>query len=168
MWSGFIYRVPCPATGSPRVSISLQTKISGTCLWQENWGSGHMQSWYLPSRRISSQQRSMSGSSKPRLQLHCQEHTGAGKHILDSDYGGELGTAIAFCWCWQVIHCKDELFLSTKKQHYFSVVFYLKCVPAPFPSGSFLAGQKGEMLWWLEDVGIILIIHCLWLILLLW
>lgn len=54
-------RFPCPAAGSPGVSIPVQTKISGTCLWQENWGSCHMDSWYLPNR-ISLQQISMSGS----------------------------------------------------------------------------------------------------------
>lgn len=56
---------------------------------------------------------------KPHLQLHCQKHTGAGKQTPGSDYGGELGTAIAFCWCWQVVHSKEELVPSTEEQHYF-------------------------------------------------
>lgn len=43
---------------------------------------------------------------------------------------------------WHVAHSTDERFPSTKERHYFSVSFYLKYVPAPLSSGSFLAGQK--------------------------
>lgn len=78
----------------------------------------------------------------PHLQLNCRSCPGAGKCAPGHDYGDELGTAIALCWCWHVILSQVKLSPAQRSSFILPVVFYLKCVPGLFFRGSFFADQK--------------------------